>query len=42
MSTTFVYNTGQVETIKEELELVFGVFIDGSLNNKDNTNFRNK
>ena len=39
MSTTFVYNTGEAEAGKDELELVFGVFIDGTLNNKDNTDF---
>ena len=42
MSTTYVYNTGEYKTEEENLELVFGVFIDGALNNKDNTNFRNK
>lgn len=42
MSTTFVYNTGEYKTENENLELVFGVFIDGTLNNKDNTDLRNK
>ena len=27
---------------KKELRLTFGVFIDGTLNNKDNTDLRNK
>ncbi len=42
MSTTYVYNTGEYKTESENLELVFGVFIDGTLNNKDNTDLRNK
>ncbi len=42
MSTTFVYNTVEDNAVEEELELVFGVFIDGTLNNKDNTDMRNK
>ncbi|MFD2909854.1 phospholipase effector Tle1 domain-containing protein [Flavobacterium ardleyense] len=42
MSTTFVYNTGEYKTESKNLELVFGVFIDGTLNNKDNTDLRNK
>jgi hypothetical protein len=42
MSTTYVYNTGEYKTEDENLELVFGVFIDGTLNNKDNTDLRNK
>lgn len=42
MSTTFVYNSGEDEAVEEELELVFGVFIDGTLNNKYNTDLRTK
>lgn len=42
MGQAYVYNAGKTEVPIEELEVTFGVFIDGTLNNKDNTNFRNK
>ena len=42
MGQTFVYNSGEEELKKEELQFVFGVFIDGTLNNKDNTDMRSK
>ncbi|MCC9074394.1 DUF2235 domain-containing protein [Flavobacterium sp. F-65] len=42
MGKTFVYNTGtSKDDIKEdELQLTFGIFIDGTLNNKNNTDRR--
>jgi hypothetical protein len=42
MGQTFVYNTGKAEEEKGTFKLAFGVFIDGTLNNKDNTDLRNK
>ena len=39
MSTTFVYNTGEAEAGKDGLELVFVVFIEGTLDNRDSTDF---
>lgn len=44
MGKTFVYNTGtsKDEEKQDELRLTFGIFIDGTLNNKDNTDMRNK
>ncbi|WP_316633162.1 DUF2235 domain-containing protein [uncultured Flavobacterium sp.] len=44
MGKTFVYNTGasKDEEKQDELPLTFGIFIDGTLNNKDNTDMRNK
>ena len=42
MGQTFVYNQGKDEIKKDEIQLTFGVFIDGTLNNKDNTDLRNK
>lgn len=44
MGQTFVYNTGSSEDDKkkDELRLEYGVFIDGTLNNKDNTDLRVK
>ena len=42
MGQTFVYNTGKAEVAKEEIEVTFGVFIDGTLNNKANTKLRYK
>ena len=42
MGQTFVYNQGKDEIKKDEIQLTFGVFIDGTLNNKDNTDMRNK
>lgn len=44
MGKSFVYNTGSnVENVsKKHLELSFGVFIDGTLNNKKNTELRRK
>ncbi|MBS7253673.1 phospholipase effector Tle1 domain-containing protein [Flavobacterium branchiicola] len=44
MGKTFVYNTGasKDDIKKDELHLTFGIFIDGTLNNKDNTDMRNK
>ena len=41
MGYSFVYNTGEEEQPKQELQLNFGVFIDGTLNNKENTRLRN-
>jgi hypothetical protein len=42
MGKSFVYNTGSAEDDKKEDELrfTFGVFIDGTLNNKENTKLR--
>jgi hypothetical protein len=42
MGKTFVYNTGtsKDEEKQEELRLTFGIFIDGTLNNKNNTDRR--
>ena len=42
MGKSFVYNTGESKAPEEELELTFGVFIDGTLNNKTNTELRRK
>ncbi|BFM45644.1 hypothetical protein CFS9_42850 [Flavobacterium sp. CFS9] len=44
MGKTFVYNTGAAadDIKKEELRVSFGIFIDGTLNNKTNTDMRNK
>jgi hypothetical protein len=44
MGKSFVYNTGSSSDDKreDEIRLEFGVFIDGTLNNKDNTDLRNK
>jgi hypothetical protein len=44
MGKSFVYNTGSAEDSKkkEELWCDFGVFIDGTLNNKKNTSLRRK
>lgn len=44
MGKTFVYNTGtsKDEEKQDELHLTFGIFIDGTLNNKNNTDMRNK
>lgn len=44
MGKSFVYNTGASDDDKKENEirLEFGVFIDGTLNNKDNTALREK
>lgn len=42
MGKSFVYNTGESRAPEEELELSFGVFIDGTLNNKTNTELRRK
>lgn len=36
MSTTYVYNTGKYDIEEDVIELEFGVFIDGTLNNQDN------
>ena len=42
MGKSFVYNTGSADDDKKEDELclTFGIFIDGTLNNKDNTQLR--
>ncbi len=39
MRKSFVYNTGSADDDKkeDELRLSFGIFIDGTLNNKRNT-----
>ena len=42
MSTTFVYNSGEDKVENKYMELSFGVFIDGTLNNKDNTDMRTR
>ncbi|RRJ91737.1 phospholipase effector Tle1 domain-containing protein [Flavobacterium macacae] len=42
MGKSFVYNTGESKAPDEELEFTFGVFIDGTLNNKTNTELRRK
>jgi hypothetical protein len=44
MGKSFVYNTGTSEDslLKDELQLSFGIFIDGTLNNKKNTELRRK
>lgn len=42
MSKSFVYNTGEGENKLETLNLVYGVFIDGTLNNVTNTDLRRK
>lgn len=42
MGKSFVYNTGESKGPEEELEMTFGVFIDGTLNNKTNTELRRK
>ena len=39
MGQTYVYNSGEYEVSDDEIEVTFGVFIDGTLNNKDNTDF---
>ena len=40
MGQTFVYNFGEKEIGKDEIEVTFGVFIDGTLNNKTNKELR--
>ncbi|MBE0392328.1 phospholipase effector Tle1 domain-containing protein [Flavobacterium sp. PL002] len=42
MGKSFVYNTGSTDDDKkeDELHLIFGIFIDGTLNNKKNTQLR--
>lgn len=42
MGKSFVYNAGESKAPDEELEFTFGVFIDGTLNNKTNTELRRK
>lgn len=42
MGQTFVYNTGKAEVEDKHIEVVFGVFIDGTLNNKTNKEMRDK
>lgn len=44
MGKSFVYNSGSAEDNKkkDELWLDFGIFIDGTLNNKENTRLRRK
>ena len=42
MGKTFVYNTGKPKKIDGEIEAQFGLFFDGTLNNKDNTDLRIK
>lgn len=39
---TFVYNTGNAKAAIDELHLEFGMFFDGTLNNKRNTELREK
>ncbi|MDI9309430.1 MAG: hypothetical protein QM535_04375 [Limnohabitans sp.] len=40
MGHTFVYNTGKAEELEDTFKVEFGVFIDGTLNNKDNSRVR--
>ena len=40
MGTTFVYNSGEAVDPKDELHVSFGLFFDGTLNNKENTRIR--
>jgi hypothetical protein len=42
MGMTYVYNTGKAEVEKKNLQVTFGVFIDGTLNSKENTKLRYK
>ena len=42
MGQTFVFNAGEAEVEKKHLEVTFGVFIDGTLNNKTNKELRDK
>ena len=42
MGKTFVYNTGKEEVPANEIWKEFGLFFDGTLNNKDNTELREK
>lgn len=42
MGQTFVYNSGKEDFKRDELQFEFGVFIDGTLNNKDNTDMRTR
>ena len=42
MGKTFVYNTGKPKKIDGAIEAQFGLFFDGTLNNKDNTDLRIK
>ena len=42
MGKSFVYNTGESKVPEEQIEFTFGVFIDGTLNNKTNTELRRK
>ncbi|KQB42632.1 T6SS phospholipase effector Tle1-like catalytic domain-containing protein [Flavobacterium aquidurense] len=44
MEKSFAYNEGssQDEEKQDELRLTFGIFIDGTLNNKDNTEMRTR
>lgn len=42
MGTTYVYNTGEDKSEDKFLQFEFGVFIDGTLNNRRNTEIRKK
>ncbi|WP_306349963.1 phospholipase effector Tle1 domain-containing protein [Flavobacterium sp. '19STA2R22 D10 B1'] len=42
MATTFVYNTGEPQKAAEDLHLTFGLFFDGTLNNRENSRLRKK
>lgn len=42
MSTTYVYNTGEDNSEDKFQQLEFGVFLDGTLNNRRNTEIRKK
>ncbi|WP_339889398.1 DUF2235 domain-containing protein [uncultured Flavobacterium sp.] len=42
MGTTYVYNTGEDNSEDKFLQLEFGVFLDGTLNNRRNTEIRKK
>lgn len=42
MGQTFVYNAGVSVVPEDELNLTFGLFFDGTLNNRENTRLRKK
>ena len=42
MGQTFVYNSGEADVATDELHLSFGLFFDGTLNNKENTRIRKR
>ena len=42
MGKTFVYNAGEAKNPADKLELVFGLFFDGTLNNRRNTQIHHR